>query len=142
MNKLSILVAEDCDPDVFLVRKALQDAGLEHELFLVEDAASVDGLLERVGRDIPALDLALVDLNLPKADGTELIRMIRQSACCGGTPVIVMTSSESPADRAKAAELGISVYFNKPSTLEEFMRLGQVIRTVVENDSPGGLIAQ
>jgi len=129
MSKVSILLAEDNPPDIFLIRRALAEAGIEYDLRTVEDAESAAKLIQRLGRDLPYPDIALVDLNMPRGDGTELIRLLRQH--CGAIPVIVCSSSDYPADRAAATEMGADEYFRKPISLDEFMKLGQVVRDLL-----------
>lgn len=135
MRKYSIVLAEDSRADIFLVRQALAKSGLEHELLVLEDATGVTSLLSRIGGDVRRPDVVLMDLNLPKVDGTELIKLFRQHPDCKSIPVIVVTSSDSPKDRARTAELGISEYFRKPSDLSEFMRLGPLVRAVLEKSA-------
>jgi chemotaxis family two-component system response regulator Rcp1 len=133
-NKRSIVLVEDSRADIFLVRQALTQSGLEHELFVLEDGSRAISFLSRIGQDMPCPDLVLMDLNLPKVDGTELIKLFKEHPGCKSVPVIVVTSSDSPRDRARTAELGISEYFCKPSDLTEFMRLGAMVRAVLEKD--------
>ncbi len=132
MNKLTILLAEDCRPDVYLVRKALTDAGLDYELLVVEDRWSTESFFHRPTAELPDIDLLLVDLNLPGITGAEIIAMLRSRPACASVPVIVITSSDSPAERARMAELKVACYFCKPSDLEEFMHLGHLVRTVLQ----------
>jgi len=77
----------------------------------------------------------LLDLNLPTADGTEVLRELRSHPHCASTPVIIVTSSDAPKDRARVAELGISHYFTKPSDWDAFMRLGEVVMRVAESSA-------
>jgi chemotaxis family two-component system response regulator Rcp1 len=136
MSKRCIVLVEDSRADIFLVRQALAQSGLEHELLVFEDGSRAISFLSRVGQDVPRPDVVLMDLNLPKVDGTELIRRLREHADCKLVPVIVVTSSDSPKDRARTAALGISEYFCKPSDLTEFMRLGALVRAVLEGRTP------
>lgn len=92
--------------------------------------------LARAGREIPRPDVALIDLNLPRTEGGELIRRFREHPYCGGVPLIVTSSSDSPIDRARAAQLGADEYFRKPSDLAEFMTLGGLIRSVLVRRLP------
>src|ERR1035441_9745565 len=107
-HRWAVVLAEDNRSDIFLVRRALAQSGLAYELFVVEDVAGAKSLLNRIGHDVPCPDVLLMDLNLPKTDGTELIRMFRENPDCKSVPVIVVTSSDSPKDRARAAELGVN----------------------------------
>ena len=76
-------------------------------------------------------NLILLDINLPQHNGTEILQHIRQSRRFSSVPVIVFTSSDSPADRLSATQLGAVRYIKKPSLLDEFMAIGGVIREVL-----------
>lgn len=130
-RKYLIVLAEDCRADVYLVRRALTKSGIDHDLQIVEDGGAALSLLERIGSEVPRPDILLMDLNLPKVDGAELIRLFKANPDCESVPVIVVTSSDSPKDRARTAKLGISAYFRKPSDLSEFMELGGLVRDVL-----------
>lgn len=126
-----ILLAEDNPGDVFLVRRALEKHGFaDVELTVVEDGQAAFRYMERVEGDesLPAPDLALLDLNLPRATGNRILSRIRGSRRCAGIPIIIVTSSDSPLDRAAAAESGATGYFQKPGDLAGFMQLGRVVR--------------
>jgi len=75
----------------------------------------------------PVPHLLLLDLNLPKIDGLEVLRKIRASDKFNRIPVLVVTSSDSPADRNGAASLGAG-YFRKPVTYDEFAKIGGILR--------------
>jgi CheY-like chemotaxis protein len=78
----------------------------------------------------------LLDLNLPKKTGTQVLERLRKSSRCGGIPVIVMTSSDSPKDKEQTTSLGANQYFRKPSKLEEFMKLSEIVREVLGSPTP------
>lgn len=130
-----MLLAEDNFPDVFLVREALRSEGLKTDLHVVSDGASAIDFLRRAGQEpgSPCPDLVLLDINLPKRDGFEVLRELRASETLKDTPVLMFSSSDAPGDRAKAAELGAG-YFRKPPSYDEFLRLGGVIRRILERD--------
>jgi CheY-like chemotaxis protein len=129
-HKTRILLAEDNDGDVFLVRRALEKRGISHELVVAhngeEALAWLDGHSGEVHRDSTP-DLILLDLNLPRIDGAQLLSHIRKSDWFSRTPVIVLTSSDSPKDRQMALELGANLYFRKPTDLKSFMDLGRIV---------------
>lgn len=131
-----ILLAEDNDGDVFLVRRALQKRGLSHELVVAhngEEALTwLNGHAGDENRDL-APDLILLDLNLPRVDGAKLLSHIRRSDSFSSTPVIVLTSSDSPKDRQTALELGANLYFRKPTDLASFMDLGRIIEETLSH---------
>jgi CheY-like chemotaxis protein len=68
-------------------------------------------------------DHLLLDLNLPRRTGTEVLRRLRQSPRCGHIPVVILTSSDAPKDREYANRLAADSYFRKPSDLKEFMKI-------------------
>lgn len=138
---ITILLAEDNPGDVFLVRRALQTHGLRDvDLVVVEDGQAAFRYIERVDADDTQLapGLALLDLNLPRATGGRILTRIRGSRRFGAIPIIIVTSSDSPLDRAKAAELGATGYFQKPGDLAGFMRLGQVVRDALDGRARAG----
>jgi two-component system, chemotaxis family, response regulator Rcp1 len=128
-----ILLAEDNSADVELVREALQDRAIAHELHVVEDGERAIDFIERIDRDatLQCPKLFLLDLHLPKRDGEEVLRRLRASERCGQTPVVILTSSDSPLDRETAARNAALHYFRKPSTLEQFMQLGDVVKDII-----------
>lgn len=136
---LLIFLAEDNRGDAFLVREALTEYGLEHQLILAEDGDEAAKLLDEFGKTTPCPDVILLDLNLPKRDGVEVLNQFRERTDCHGVPVIVITSSDSPRDRARTAELEANYYFRKPSEFEEFMKLGDLIKSTVESHRPQSL---
>jgi CheY-like chemotaxis protein len=139
--KSRILLAEDNDGDVFLVRRALEKRGLAHELLLAHNGEeALDWLDSHSGAEAQesALDLILLDLNLPRVDGGQLLSHIRKSNSFSRTPVIVLTSSDSPKDRQMALELGANLYFRKPTDLASFMDLGRIVEETLHLNSRSG----
>jgi chemotaxis family two-component system response regulator Rcp1 len=132
-----ILLAEDNDGDIFLVRRALEKRGVPHQLTVARNGEEALELLERAenGPSSEAPKLILLDLNLPKIDGTQVLSRLRKTSAFSGTPVIVLTSSDSPKDRESALALGANVYFRKPTDLQSFMHLGVVVETVLKDRS-------
>lgn len=130
---LQILLAEDNRGDVLLVQKALEEHQILHELHVVRDGEEALSAVDHMGEPghIQCPDLMLLDLNLPKVDGPEVLSHFRQHPKCAHTPVVVISSSDAPRDRARMARLGIARYFRKPSDLDAFMELGAVVREVV-----------
>ena len=134
-SSITVLLAEDNPGDVFLVRRALEKHGLRDvELVVVEDGQAALRYIERVDADdsVACPNLALLDLNLPRATGSRILTRIRQSRRCSGIPIIIVTSSDSPLDRDAASQLGATAYFQKPGDLAGFMRLGQVVRDALD----------
>ena len=154
---VQIVIAEDNPADVKLVHMALRDAGLNCSLRIVGDGAQAIALIETLDADSKAapIDLLLLDmhlpkydgedvlkrlrstdLNLPKKNGEDVLRRLRSSAKCGRTLVLVVTSSDSARDREPVAALGIAGYFKKPSEYAEFMKLGSIVKRLLEETTP------
>jgi two-component system, chemotaxis family, response regulator Rcp1 len=135
-REVHILLAEDNDGDVFLVRRALENQGLSCQLEVAHNGEEAMQLLQAAedGPSADAPELILLDLNLPRIDGSEILARLRKTRTFSHTPVIVLTSSDSPKDRDLAMSLGANSYFRKPMDLRSFMQLGQVI----ENALAGG----
>ncbi len=132
-STIRILLAEDNAGDVFLVEDALSAHDLNYTLSTAADGERALQLLNEAENGASTYDLLLLDLNLPKISGDRLLARVRQSDRLRGLPVIVVTSSDSPQDRAKVTELGADRYFRKPSNLQEFQRLGSLVRNIVQS---------
>jgi len=130
-----IILVEDAEPDVLLVREALEQSGLDFDLKVFDDGEQGVDFIESMDRDA-TLDrphLFLLDLNLPKKTGGQILERVRKSPTCGEVPVVILTSSDSHKDKAQAANLHATGYFPKPSRLDEFMRLGPYVRDLLTN---------
>lgn len=127
---LRILLAEDNPGDVYLVREALRQHSIEHELVLAEDGMSAWKLIDRVESDgAKRFEICILDLNLPVRDGLELAAHIRVGE--GTRPrtlIFIMSSSNSVRERDAAVQAGADYYFCKPSNLEDFLRFGAILQ--------------
>jgi chemotaxis family two-component system response regulator Rcp1 len=134
-----IWIAEDNPADVYLIQEAMRRHEFEYQLEVADNGEDMLKKLARLEQDPSAScpDLFLIDLNLPKRPGDEILERIRQSSRCAHVPAIVITSSDSPRDRARARELGASFYFRKPADLERFMAIGGIVRDFLEKESDG-----
>ena len=131
-RSVQVLLFEDNTADVFLVRLALEEAGLPFELEVCADGEEALRLLGRIETgEVSRPDALLLDMNLPKYGGREILERMRQGVIGSSIPVIVLTSSDSPKDRELAAAKGVEHYFQKPADLAEFMHLGEVVRSVL-----------
>src|SRR4051794_4187997 len=128
MSPKKILLAEDNPGDVLLVREALRF--IECELQVLTDGGEAVAFINRLDADskIPCPDLLLLDLNLPKYGGREILKCLRASERCGQTPVVILTSSDSMDDQAIAERHATIHYFRKPSSLDQYMALGEVVK--------------
>lgn len=134
-----IVLIEDAEPDVFLVREALRQASLPFELTVFDDGEKAVDFIDLMDADssIGCPDVVLLDLNLPKKSGDQILAHMRRSKRCGQVPVVVVTSSDSPRDKAETARLGATQYFRKPSRLDEFMKLGPLVRDLLSAQGVG-----
>jgi CheY-like chemotaxis protein len=128
-----ILIAEDNVADVALVREALKEHDIDCTLHVMKDGGQVIAFLDRLDANpkTARLDLMLLDMHLPRRDGDEILRRLRSTEHHAQTPVIVMTASDAPDDRATAAKHAAVHYFRKPTSLTEYMELGAIVRTVL-----------
>lgn len=128
-----MLLIEDNKADVFLIREALASVRQELELIVLSDGERAVYFFDNLDQDdtSPVPDLVLLDLNLPRRRGTEVLAHIRGSHRSSRTAVLVVTSSNAPCDRAATAELGVSGYFCKPSEYEGFILLGNIVDSLL-----------
>jgi CheY-like chemotaxis protein len=119
---------------VLLVREAIRKEGLDVEVHVAADGKQAIDFLTRAetDADAPSPDLLLLDLNLPKIEGLEVLRRVRAGGRHKDIPALIVTSSDSPADRAEAAGLGAG-YFRKTTSYEEFLRIGAVVRKMFDS---------
>jgi chemotaxis family two-component system response regulator Rcp1 len=129
----SILVAEDNESDVFLFERALKRQRLGFELIHLRDGDEALAFIRKEGRyaDMPRPDLILVDLNLPKINGEEIIRQIRTSRHLDGVSACVWSSSDALREQASLNRLGVDEFIFKPSGLEQFMQIGKTIKDLL-----------
>jgi DNA-binding response OmpR family regulator len=116
------------------VREVVRLENLPLNVHIAPDGQQAIEFIEKAERDpnAPCPHFLLLDLNLPKRDGFEVLRRLRASDKCKGVPVVIITSSDSPSDVSQAAELGAR-YFRKPPSYEEFLKLGPVLRELVKD---------
>lgn len=128
-----IVLAEDNPADVGLVREVLREHQVCCDLRVISDGQAVLAYIDRLEADsrIPCPDLLLLDLSLPKYDGREILQYLRARERCGQTPVVVMTSSDGPADRDSAEKNAAIHYFRKPSSYTQFLHLGTIVKNVI-----------
>jgi len=125
-------LAEDNPGDAFLVREALTTRLPGIEISIREDGEQMMrwiDLLDNGEARVP--DVILLDLNLPRITGEEVLWKLRHSPVCRDVPIVVVTSSDSPRDRAATARLGVIRYFRKPMDYDEFMKLGDLVSAVL-----------
>ena len=130
-----ILVIEDNASDVFLLDRALNQHDLRFELVHLLNGGQALAFIRREGAytDAAIPNLILVDLNLSKYTGEDILREIRSARHLGGVPVCVWSSSRSRRDEALLKDLGVVQFITKPSGLDQFMEIGKTIKDLLAN---------
>jgi len=126
---LQVLLVEDSPGDVRLTQEAFRGANMSIRLHVATDGAEAMAFLRREGihADAPRPDLTLLDLNLPKMDGREVLAHIKADDDLRTIPTVILTMSESSEDIERSYQLQANCYLNKPVQLDEFERLVQSI---------------
>jgi len=121
---VGILLIEDNPGDVRLAIEALKASEVAHNLHVVGDGVEALQFLYRKGKygDAPRPDIILLDLNLPKKDGREVLAEIKQDEDLKRIPVVVLTTSEAEEDILKVYNLHANCYVKKPSELDQFIK--------------------
>src|ERR1700683_972955 len=122
---IEVLLVEDSPGDVRLTREAFKDAKVHINLHVASDGAEAMDFLNREGKHSNGSppDLILLDLNLPKKDGREVLEEIKQSPGLKSIPVVILTTSASDADILKSYMLHANCYITKPVDLKGFLNV-------------------
>jgi chemotaxis family two-component system response regulator Rcp1 len=126
---INILLVEDSAEDITLTREALGEAKVANALHVVRDGEEALAFLQRKGEfaDKPRPDLILLDLNLPRKDGRQVLTEIKADEELRRIPVIVLTTSSSDEDILAAYDMHVNSYISKPIGVDEFI---SVVRTI------------
>lgn len=129
VTPIQVLMVEDNPDDVLLTREALKDAKVHCNLHVVEDGVQALEFLKKRGEfaDSPRPDIILLDLNLPRKDGREVLADIKSDETLRMIPVVVLTTSESPDDIARAYNSHVNCYITKPVDFDQFIK---VVRSI------------
>jgi CheY-like chemotaxis protein len=122
---IEVLLVEDSPGDVRLTREAFKDAKVHISLNVASDGAEAMDFLNREGEhaNAPRPDLILLDLNLPKKDGREVLEEIKESPTLKSIPVVVLTTSASEGDILRSYKLHANCYITKPVGLDGFLEV-------------------
>ena len=122
---LQILLVEDSPGDVRLTREAFREANISIELHVAADGMEAMAFLKREGDHVnaPRPDMILLDLNLPKMDGREVLAHIKEDTGLRNIPTVILTTSDSETDVLKSYQLHANCYLTKPVQLNEFEAL-------------------
>lgn len=128
MRSLRILLVEDSPSDVRLIREALKETPLPVQITLARDGIEATELLHEVENGLANRpDLILLDLNLPRKNGREVLAEVKSSPNLKQIPVLVMTSSRSDEDISQAYALNANCYITKPGDLQEYVSVVRAI---------------
>jgi len=128
---VTVLLVEDNPVDIMMVRQTIQDAGLDLRLHVTEDGQEALDFLHHHCTDSDKQescpDLILLDLNLPKVNGKEVLAAIRQCSGISHIPVVILTTSTEQADVSECYSLYANCYVTKPMDMEQFSKAVQCI---------------
>jgi CheY-like chemotaxis protein len=141
---LTIILAEDDDGHAHLIHKNLERAGLVNGFVRVRDGQEaldlVRGEGEHAGKGLSGHCLLLLDINMPRVDGVEVLRRIKADAELASTPVIMLTTTDDPREVDRCYKLGCNVYITKPVAYEQFVeairQLGLFLQVVKVPETP------
>ncbi len=130
---VNVVLIEDNAGDVLLVKKALDQHLNGYQLTVYKDGEEAIGFFDDLdaGKSAVSPEVILLDLNLPRYSGIEVLRRLKKSATLAAIPVVIVTSSDSPQDRSETTKLGAGDYFCKPTDFRSFMKLGEIVNNLV-----------
>lgn len=122
VRPVEILLVEDNEGDVFLTKKAFEKAKIANNIHVAIDGEKAIEMLKRDGEyaDIPQPDIVLLDINLPKKDGKQVLAEMKEMPELKRIPVVILTSSKAEQDVVKTYDLHASSYIVKPIDLDKF----------------------
>jgi CheY-like chemotaxis protein len=125
-----ILVVEDNPADVFLIRETIEATGIKAPVDVVKDGEEAARFFDNADHDdsAPRPVLVILDINLPKKHGLEVLQHLRRSHRCREASVIVVSTSNAAKDRENVIMSGADAYFCKSSTYDEFLKLADLIQ--------------
>jgi len=127
---IRIAVVDDNSTDIYLLQKVLEKAQLHFVIDHLEDGEEALLFLLRQGQYLqaPIPDLIILDLNMPRVSGAEVMTRIREDPILQTIPIIVLTTSDTLEDKRKMAELGVVLYLTKSSSLKDYFTIGETIK--------------
>lgn len=122
---IEVLLVEDDPGDVLMTREAFEDNKVANNLHVVDDGVTAMQFLRKEGvhADAPTPDLVLLDLNLPRMDGREVLAALKEDADLRSIPVVVLTTSEAEEDVLRSYSLHANAYVTKPVDFERFIEV-------------------
>jgi CheY-like chemotaxis protein len=132
-KRYRICVVDDSAADIILLRHALEKNKISCDVEIAEDGGRaierLDCLADGHG---PAPDLFILDINLPRENGLEVLTRLRSIPSLADIPVVVLTSSDSPEERQRAEALDVLGFFNKPTELQDFVLFGARLKQILQ----------
>ncbi|HEV8394734.1 MAG TPA: response regulator [Vicinamibacterales bacterium] len=122
---IEILLVEDNPADVRLTLEALKDAKVANRLHVARDGVEAIRALKDPGSATPRPDLILLDLNLPRKDGREVLKEIRQDEALRHIPVVILSTSQAEQDIVQSYRLGANAFVTKPAEIDQFFQVVQ-----------------
>ena len=127
-----LAIVEDNPVDVRMIQRALREHGIQHELTVISDGERaieyVDGC-----HDESSPDLVVIDLNLPRQHGLDVLRRFRFAPALADSRIVVLTSSASDGDRRRAELIGVDRYIRKPMHVDEFIAIGGTLGDLLKH---------
>jgi CheY-like chemotaxis protein len=127
-----IVLVEDNPADVYLFQKALEGAEVNCQITVLSDGGQAMAFARTSATSDALPDLIILDLNLPRNGGVEVLHAIRNNHTLASIRVVVTSSSSSPRDQQRVEQLGIDRYLSKPPDLEDFLALGFILKDILE----------
>jgi CheY-like chemotaxis protein len=126
---VEILLVEDNEGDIGLIEEVFEEAKIRNNLYVAEDGEEALLFLHGEGKfsGSPRPDIILLDLNLPKKDGREVLREIKENANFKRIPVVILTTSNAEKDIIKAYDLHANAYITKPLDYNQFLKVVESI---------------
>ncbi len=139
-----IIVAEDDPGDLFLLKEAIDAQKIPHEVSSVKNGPELLHLIEEVctKANRPSPDLIVLDWTLPKSNAAEMLTEMRDSDLCKNTPILVMTSSAFSEVRILAFRSGATCFIQKPTDLDEYLKIGEIIQDLLKSGSHQELVCK
>ena len=129
-----LLLVEDNQADVIMIRKAVASAEINADIHVLYDGDTATQFIDAADANetAPRPDFILLDMNLPKKNGDDVLKHLRASTRCRNAIVLIVSSSDEPRDQSAVATLGIAGYFKKPYEYAEYMKLGPLVKQLLE----------
>ena len=122
---IEILLVEDSRGDIGLIEEVFEEAKIRNNLYVAEDGEEAIQFLNKKGQyaDVPRPDIILLDLNLPKKDGREVLEEVKSDETLRNIPIVVLTTSRAEEDILKSYNLHANAYITKPVDFDQFIKV-------------------